>query len=301
MKENDKDYPYNGVYNNIQDLMKWFKTHYGNMIQPRYLYNQKLVGLQNTNVYIESEFPDGSIKTGIGIVYDHFIDIKTTGQHTRWLLTTKNTIEGAHKGSFIFRDSFGKATIQVRDYYYDKGYAWVNHPDDRIPLVAIPYASADTDKKKYGVATLQSLHTLLIPNEKNIEKIDSVEDVIFFDHLQGLGNLSWTPIIRKAITSTPFEQEQGYLPIFLIDGHITPSSIGSPVLLIKNILQERWIFFLGIIIENFKAFEPKYPVADTPPQLLKEYDNIGDFVKSSVIPELIKHATKIYMKRNGVK
>ena len=38
VKENDKDYPYDGVYNNIRDVMNWFKTHYANKLQQYYNY-----------------------------------------------------------------------------------------------------------------------------------------------------------------------------------------------------------------------------------------------------------------------
>lgn len=76
MKEKENDYPYDGIGHNLPDLIRSFKTHYENMIQPRYLINQKITGLSSTSVYIESEFPDGTIKTGIGTVYSHFVDIK---------------------------------------------------------------------------------------------------------------------------------------------------------------------------------------------------------------------------------
>lgn len=198
----------------------------------------------------------------------------------------------------MFRDNFGEATMQVRDYIYDKGNAWISHPDNRINLVVMPYASSDTDKERYGKATLQSLHSFLIPFEQDRGKIDLVEDVIFFDHLQGFGSILWIPIIRKAITATPFGQEQGFPASFLIDGHITASSIGSPVLLIKKNLEDKCVLFLGIIIDNLKEYEPIYTEADNiPPKLIKQYENIGIVLNSLFIPELIEHAIIIYMER----
>ncbi|MCL6677586.1 serine protease [Akkermansia muciniphila] len=141
-----------------------------------------------------------------------------------------------------------------------------------------------------------------IPNRKQTENFDAIEDILFIGYPTGIyDTYNNSPIARKGITATPISLNYEGKYQFLIDASIFPGSSGSPVFLIfQNINQTKdlratckesiQVFLLGIITEGYSygnsiknnSYPPSVPII-----IPKQMIDLGVVIKSSELIKLI--------------
>ena len=144
-----------------------------------------------------------------------------------------------------------------------------------------------------------------IPNRKQVENFDAIEDILFIGYPTGIyDTYNNSPIARKGITATPISLNYEGKYQFLIDASIFPGSSGSPVFLIKylkstskKIIQ---VFLLGIITEGYSygnSIKNSFSPPPIPIIISKQMINLGLVIKSSELIKLINDSRNPYSVR----
>lgn len=188
-----------------------------------------------STIRIECNTIDGKASTGSGYFFafkrteKNFIPVIITNKHV-----IKNSVSG--KLTFTKKDLEGnpldkeKVDINI-DQFESK---WIVHPNPDIDLCFMPIADLIRSLKNKGENIFFiPLETSLIPDEKQLEELLGIEEIIMVGYPNGLWDKTHNkPIIRKGITASHPKFDYNGKKEFLIDAACFPGSSGSPVFIL---------------------------------------------------------------------
>ncbi|MDJ1152369.1 serine protease [Macrococcus caseolyticus] len=208
------------------------------------------------------------------------------------IVTNRHVMENAQNIKLIFSlsDYFegDDRCVELEEInIYDVQNAVIYHENPDIDLCVIPILSVFEYFKKYKQdPRISFLGFENIPNNKQLEELRFVEDIMMVGYPNGISDFKNNfPIFRKGITATHPGVDFNGQPEFLVDMTIIPGSSGSPVFLINdsgfrdklgniNIGATRF-YLLGINKAVFTANAEGKIVEIPAPTELKVYSQIG--------------------------
>lgn len=256
-----------------------------------------------TTVRIETTDSSNRRGTGTAFIFNYSWDSK----EATFLVTNKHVIKGAVNGQFFFTASNGQQPLigERRDLICQGAFEqqWHGHPNDNIDIAVSPMKPLlKSLVEQAGLVFYKSIPHTIIPSQKQMERLDVIEEVTFIGYPSGIFDTkNLMPITRKGTTATPPMLDYKGEPIFLIDASVFPGSSGSPVFIYNpSAHTERGMFniaprvlFLGILaqahirqengrIEFIKVPTHIVPIARTPQMI-----DLGVVYKSSAVLETV--------------
>lgn len=208
--------------------------------------------LVKSTVRIINQNINDSLFVGTGFFFSYNPDPSWNGR-IEAIVTNKHVVQNAKILKFSFRtefsiDDIGTKKDSIRNYELANPSNWVyNHPNPNVDLCII-FLKPITDyflktyKEKLDIAYFNKD---LIPDEKIINQLTAIEDVIMIGYPEGIIEpKKLYPIVRKGITATPYQIDFNNKKDFLTDIFAIGGSSGSPVILYKN--NGQFPFLLGI-------------------------------------------------------
>jgi len=225
--------------------------------------NQMDITEQLINGTVRIEAKNGN-KTSIGTGF-YFTFSKKVGPDSITIpaiITNKHVVNGFKNIKLFFKqrvnnqpDYNNPLTINI----VNDTNTVVQHPNNKIDLVAIPIASILTELNKNKVDLFYiSADKKLIPNDSiQKQELKSIEDVIMIGYPSGLWDTKNNlPIVRKGITATtPYFDYNGKRE-FLVDIAAFAGSSGSPIFVNRDMYVDKQrnvgvlkpqLFLLGIL------------------------------------------------------
>lgn len=212
-----------------------------------------------------------SVSTGTGFFFQFTVD-SAKKIYAPVIITNKHVIKGYEKVRLFFRKAKNNMPVYGQPYIIsipnDSRYV-VQHPDEKIDLVAIPIVPIiDQSKKFFSDIYYTSFDENFILNDSILKvKFRSIEDVYMIGYPNGLWDeRNNMPIVRKGITATSPHIDYNTRREFLVDIAMFKGSSGSPVILYSDratsakdnpfsITVGTYVYLLGIIYR-----EPLYSV-----------------------------------------
>ena len=227
-----------------------------------------------------------------------------------YLVTNRHVVESCTRLDLSIPVRYGKSRIPSELYKKEilcTQTDWIYPEDETIDLAILPIPHLSQEIREQRGVPLIFLDHNFLPTHQDIEKMDSVEDVIFVGYPEGLTDVSTAlPVFRKGMTATPYWLNLHGRPQFLLDASVFPGSSGSPVFIYNTgISYERGVgnivggrgFFLGILTVRFlkpnlsEIGENQSKMNDTS---LKESIDLGLVYKPEIIIETCRaHIEKI--------
>ena len=215
-----------------------------------------------STVKIECMLETGDSTTGTGF----FCDLDYLGEGILTVLVTnkhviKNTINCEIDIPVIYEDGIeGFETIMINDHEEK----WVLHEEPEIDLCVLVLAQiidAEYLLENNIRLNFHSIHLALFPNEKLLDSLEAIEEVIMIGYPDGImDEANIKPITRKGITATHPNIDYEDSPEFLIDVPCFEGSSGSPVFLYnqgswiddrgQTIMGDR-IYLLGVLYAGY--------------------------------------------------
>ena len=190
--------------------------------------------LIHSTVRLVCQDAKGRLSSGTGYVFQF---CEADGQGIPCVVTNKHVVNGATQGTFnltlkneVDGPSLGQhervVIKQLSDFY-------VEHPDPKIDLVAIPIGPILNRAARGGTAYhFVTLSWNMIASDDLLQSISTMEDIVMIGYPNGLWDETHNlPIIRKGVTATHARVPLNNKPEFLIDAACFPGSSGSPVFL----------------------------------------------------------------------
>jgi V8-like Glu-specific endopeptidase len=197
--------------------------------------------VKSTVRIINQNFND-SLFVGTGFFFSYNPDVSWNSR-IEAIVTNKHVVKNAKILKFSFRTEFplddkGSKNDSIRNYDLINPIDWIyNHPDPNVDLCIIflkPIKDyfLKTHKEKLDISYFNKE---LIPNEKIIEQLTAIEDVIMIGYPEGIIEpKKLYPIVRRGITATPYQIDFNVKKDFLTDIFAIGGSSGSPVILYRN-------------------------------------------------------------------
>lgn len=198
------------------------------------------------------------------------------------------------------------------------GQEWFNHPDSNIDLTLMNLSQVLNKFNQEGNRIfIKTIPLELIPLKKDLEELDSLENVIFIGYPNGIyDSKNLFPIIRRGITATPVYSNYEGKSLFLIDASVFPGSSGSPVFVYdKGSFKTRdgtthigdRIYFVGVISETLiRTDKGELGFIEAPIRLIpiikkSEMIDLGIAIKSEKVKELLDLYLENLNKKNKEK
>ncbi len=259
-------------------------------------------------------FSTTRIETNLGVGTGFILQAElNNGKMMTFLITNKHVIKCAKQINFFFTESDSEIPPKNSPFLGKKLYCtlnetdWFNHPDENVDLTLTNLSTIINTFKDNGVKLfVRSIPANFIPNQKDLEEFDALENILFIGYPIGLyDSKNLLPIIRTGITATSINIDYGGNPIFLIDASVFPGSSGSPVFIYdksgfktrsgNTILGGERIYFCGVISKwFFKNDEGKIEFKEIPAKLqpvIKKSESIdlGMVIKARMVEELVEN------------
>ena len=259
-----------------------------------------------TKLYVNKDNGDASIGTGffffVNINEEKMCPLLVTNKH---MITNDQGLENWKSLSF----RVNKADSEGNPLYGDAEIITIDntpeldrliHPE--VDLCAIPILGYMQEIEDKGTKLFyRDIPECFIPDDKEVETICSIEEIIMIGYPDGMSDEKHNlPIVRRGITATDYKIDYEGRKEFLIDASIFKGSSGSPIM-ICNIgsfnnkegglcLGDR-VLFLGIQYRGeFSKFQHNIYVKDAKgdfvnaPNVLSTYFNdLGFCVKSKCL------------------
>ncbi|MCT4776479.1 serine protease [Exiguobacterium aquaticum] len=248
-------------------------------------------------------------ESGVGTGFIFELNLGSENQDVPCVVTNKHVVVGNQSASFSFKKRNAdnspnhQETMNIDISNLDS--LIILHPDPSIDLCLIPIASilAEVERRREAVYYIK-LTADLIPSDKDLEKLNVLEDIVMVGYPNGLSDShNNVPILRKGVTAThPFFNYNGQ-PNFVIDAACYPGSSGSPVFILNEgsystpdgLIMGGRIMFIGIlhsgprITEAGRIVPQNIPTnLNTTPQIRTEMMmNLGFVVKSKKLLDFI--------------
>lgn len=259
-----------------------------------------------TTVKIET-FSDNMSGSGTGFIFDYSPDPKIS---TLFLVTNRHVVENTNFGKILFHtvDENEEEPSLNKKFYLelpDWQSIWFYHPNSNIDIAICPFQPIIQNVQKDFDQNLffKAISITNIPTQKQLDSLDSVENVTFVGYPNGVwDSVHNLPILRKGTTASPLQIDFEKKPIFLIDASVFGGSSGSPLFLMDNgmyadktgsaIIGSRF-YFLGIVSAVYfrtqmNSVEAKeIPTALVPIVSNQEMIDLGIVLKSRMIIETI--------------
>ena len=218
----------------------------------------------HSTIFLEvfREDADGTLQVSSGSAF--LLGFTAKQKTERYLITCQHVIEGAKRIILYFlEETHDKKFVRIPVTLEAPEAYFVHINDPTIDLACCNISRIET----VLVSANRKPHYFLFhdgqfPDETNIEKMDSVEEVYYFGYPKGVyDRYNFTPIARKGITASPYRLDFDGRPCFIIDGQIYAGSSGSPVILVHRRIQNVegvlkqvacGVTFLGMLIEGMR-------------------------------------------------
>lgn len=197
--------------------------------------------IKNT-VRIINQNSTGSLSVGTGFFFSYNPDPSWNGR-IETIVTNKHVVKDAKVLKLTFRtefsiDDIGTKKDSIRNYDLINPNFWIyNHPDPNVDLCII-FLKPITDfflKTHNEKLDISFFEKQLIPNDKILEQLTAIEDVIMIGYPEGyMEPKKLYPIVRKGITASPYKIDFNDKKDFLTDIFAIGGSSGSPVILYRN-------------------------------------------------------------------
>lgn len=241
-----------------------------------------------TTVPIYGQKNDGSQVSGTGFIFS-FIDKNDSSKSIPLLITNHHVLQDIVQGFIEFSLSENDMPVSGKSVriYFDASV--VNNKLGSLDLLAIPLAGAINDLQSENQNVFfRTITPDLVPNQKQVDELAALEDIIFIGYPSGLYDThNKTSIIRQGITATPIWNDFKGEPIFLIDAGVFPGSSGSPVFIFNQgsyptndgITVGNRVLFVGIISETILRENTTYLNLGRVINSLAMYSEVEKFIR----------------------
>lgn len=179
----------------------------------------------------------------------------------------------------------------------------INHPDPNVDLAAIRLAPLihHTQEKEGWSPYIKCLGASNLPNEKMLDELGALEDIIMVGYPNGLvDEINNFPILRRGVTSTPYTSDYQGKHEFLADIPVFGGSSGSPIFILnEGSYSTRTTFTTGtrfaligvlyaghIVNVSGQIVSQQIPTNFVAVPQIKLMVNLGICIKSSLIKDL---------------
>ena len=183
---------------------------------------------------IETKDKLGNLYSGTGF----FFNIRNDNEVLPLLITNKHVVNNMEEGVFRLTEADVNGQPITTKHFpvvFDKKFHdnWIMHPDENVDLCAYPLLPLLGFMGHSGPNVFfRTFDNSLIPNSKQIEELDAVEDVIMVGYPNGLwDSVNNMPLVRRGITASHYKYDYNGKKEFVIDAACFPGSSGSPVLI----------------------------------------------------------------------
>lgn len=272
--------------------------------------NEKLM---YTTTRIETIDSGDKCYSGTGFFYG--VQSKSNPTSTSvWVLTNKHVVDGMKSISICLSQAGDDGKPLLKEplkCIMDNVNSIIRHPDPDVDLCAIPATLFINLHIQMGHKPFyQLLTSQIIPTEKELKDMDSIEKITMIGYPEGLWDAKHNlPLVRTGITSTPVYVDHNGKQEFLIDAACYHGSSGSPVILLNNgsytnkygntYLGTSRVYLLGILSQGpLETIYGEIEVKDRPEMKspiqakVKIPTNLGLVLKSSRILELEEEIRK---------
>ena len=205
------------------------------MIRPTCVSEQ----LMFSTLRIQTEEADGTVGVGTGFVIDCSVD---DDRDIPIIITNRHVVNDAIKGEFQLHEAMMVDEKEVPSGTYftvsldNFQELWIPHPDENVDLCGMFLASIRDRVQQEGKTPFSKrLTRAMIPNDKELEELRAIEEVVMVGYPIGLwDDANNLPIIRRGTTAShPAIDFQGS-GTSVIDIACFPGSSGSPVLVLNE-------------------------------------------------------------------
>jgi hypothetical protein len=245
---------------------------------------------------IECRLREGGISTGTGF-FIFLNNFKNKDEEPRVaLITNKHVIKDSVQGKLILTTKKKGKVDNTKHFQLPHDnfeYAWIPHPDESIDLCMLNFKPYELIFQGRGIELFYfPIPIGIIPDNKTIESLDTLEEVIMIGYPNGIwDSFNNKPIFRKGVTATDFRLNYNNRKEFLIDMAVFGGSSGSPILLTRIAYDEdkkphREVYLLGILYAGFQHLANGEIKIVEIPQTQKAYietsipNNLGIVIKS---------------------
>ena len=234
-----------------------------------------------------------------------------------FLITNKHVIESTKEGRLTLTRLRMEGESAVPDLGQSEpvqltgdGWKWTGHPSVDVDITAMPLVPLLEALGKMGKKVfVKSVPTNIIPDQKALEELDAVEEILFIGYPNNVyDRVNNLPICRKGITATHSCVDYENKPIFLVDASVFPGSSGSPVFIYNvggwtgrhGMTVSSRILFLGVLSavlyrQGDGSLEFRdIPTAIKPVVHTQEMIDLGIVFKARTVVETIEHLLRQY-------
>lgn len=238
------------------------------------------------------------VSKGTGLLFNY----KRDNEDFRFLVSNKHVFNGGPKISILINK--GSNGPLGESFELELSSAFHGHPDPSVDvaIIAIDKDLCNSEEPYFCHFVSEEV----IPTEEQLNKLDSIESVVFIGCPNGLyDSFNSLPIARTGTTATPLMVDYQGAPTFLVDASVFPGSSGSPVFILNLgfyregnscYMGKNRIYFLGII-GSVKIKQTNYPTIPVPTSFalvtpVHDYLDLGIVYKSRTIIETIRDYLK---------
>lgn len=259
----------------------------------------------------------GVNSVGTGFFFLHKIDSE---REAHVLVTNRHVVENQVSGAIAVTQSVdGRPALGSGidltippDYWRN----WHFHPDPSIDVAILPIGHMLIDAAKSAGMEffLRAIDSTLIPTDKQISNLDSLESVTFVGYPNGIWDeVNKLPIVRKGTTATPLSVDYENSPRFIIDASVFGGSSGSPVFILDSghysptgamVIGTRF-YFLGLVAAVYqrtshnRVISVPIPTQHMPVAEQNEMLDLGIVFKARTVMETIEHAIQVELARTA--
>lgn len=231
--------------------------------------------------------------TGTGFLFGY----RQNNKLIRFLVSNKHVFKDATRISM--RINKGTSAPAGKSFELELPTSFWGHPDADVDVAVIDINEEFRNSKEPCFCRFISKD--IIPTEKQIQNLDSLESITFFGCPNGLyDEVNSLPIARTGVTATPPMVDHNGKPVFLIDASVFPGSSGSPVFILNSgsfheghtvYIGDR-IYFLGVLaaskIRPFLYNTYSVPASSKLKTAVAQYIDLGIVYKAKTVVETIE-------------
>ena len=233
------------------------------------------------------------------------------------LVTNKHVIESTKEGRLTFTRLRLESGVAVPDLGQSEKvqltgdeWKWTGHPSGDVDITAMPLVPLLDALGKAGKQVFfKSVPTNIIPDQKALEELDAVEEVLFIGYPNNVfDRVNNLPIYRKGITATHSCIDYENKPTFLVDASVFPGSSGSPVFIYNvggwtgrhGMTVGNRIMLLGVLSAVlYRQADGSLEFRDIPTAIkpvihTQEMIDLGIVFKARTVVETIEHLIRQY-------
>lgn len=232
--------------------------------------------------------------TGTGFLFGY----RQNNKLIRFLVSNKHVFKDATRISM--RINKGTSAPAGESFELELPTNFWGHPDSNVDVAVIDINEEFCNSKESCFCRFISKD--IIPTEKQLQNLDSLEDITFFGCPNGLyDEVNCLPIARTGVTVTPPMVDYKGRSVFLIDASVFPGSSGSPVFILNSgsycagnsICLGNRIYFLGVLAASevqpslYDTFS--VPTSSKLKTAVAQYIDLGIVYKARTVIETIEN------------